>query len=310
MLARVPVNMVAVSLGYRLLGGVLCHLDEVLGQPVGREFPPPEVTSSGVDLYPPLGSRSTVRAPVSGLASHLVGVGSPSTRRSSPSQAITVVTVDGDPLARRALGVRLAGEPDIELLGEASDFFDAVALVSERQPDLVLIAITADDGYASDPISAIVAACPHTRVIVLAIEQDEDAQMQALRAGAVGWLSKSVDLEVLPRILRGVHDGEAAVPRALCRRVVTEAIGFGRTDRNRLRPIRTSLTGREREVVDLLAEGATTAGIASELELRQATVRTHIKHIFGKLGVHSRAEAVRHVDWVRHDGGPPTLGGG
>ncbi len=211
------------------------------------------------------------------------------------------MTVDGDPLARRALRAQLATQRDLNLVGEASDASTGVDLVCERQPDLVLIAVTARDQDSSNAIAEMIEASPNTRIIVLAIERDEETQMQFLRAGAAGWLMKSVDLEVLPRVLRGVHAGEAAIPRALCKRVVTEAIGNGRTDRNRLRPIRSSLTRREWEVVDLLAEGATTAGLARELELSQATVRTHIKHILGKLGVHSRDEAIRHVERLRHD---------
>jgi DNA-binding NarL/FixJ family response regulator len=235
------------------------------------------------------------------IASDLVDVGSPISGRSPQSQTITVVTVDGDPLARRALRAQLASERDLDLVGEAADASTGVALVSEEQPDLVLIAVMARDQHSSDAVAAMFRASPHTRIIVLAIERDEDTQMQFLRAGAAGWLMKSVDLEVLPRVLRGVHAGEAAVPRALCKRVVTEAMGHGRIDRNRLRPIRSSLTQREWEVVDLLAEGATTAGVAHELQLSEATVRTHIKHILGKLGVHSRDEAVRHVERLRHE---------
>jgi NarL family two-component system response regulator LiaR len=218
------------------------------------------------------------------------------------------VTVDGDPLARRAVRVQLATERDLDLVGEAVDAFTGVDLVAEEQPDLVLIAVTPRDRHSREAIGEMVKASPHTRIIVLAIERDEDTQMEFLRAGAAGWLMKSVDLEVLPRVLRGVHAGEAAVPRALCNRVVAEALGHGRRDRTRLRPIRSSLTGREWEVVDLLAEGATTAGLASELQLSQATVRTHIKHILGKLGVHTRDEAVRHVERLRHDGARSSAG--
>jgi DNA-binding NarL/FixJ family response regulator len=220
------------------------------------------------------------------------------------------VTVDGDPLARGALRAQLAAERDLDLVGEAADASTGVDLVSEEQPDLVLIAVTAGDQHSSETIGEMVKASPHTRIIVLAIERDEDTQMQFLRAGAAGWLMKSIDLEVLPRVLRGVHAGESAVPRALCKRVVTEAIGHRRIDRNRLRPIRSPLTRREWEVVDLLAEGATTAGLARELQLSQATIRTHIKHILGKLGVHSRDEAVRHVKRLRHDAAGSPSGPG
>jgi two-component system, NarL family, response regulator LiaR len=244
------------------------------------------------------------------VASDLVDVGSPTSGRLSPSQAITVVTVDGDPLARRALRAQLATERDLDLVGEAGDASTGLDMVSEEQPDLVLIAVTARDQHSRVAIGEMVKASPRTRIIVLAIERDEDTQMQFLRAGAAGWLMKSVDLEVLPRVLRAVHAGEAAVPRSLCKRVVAEAIGQGRTDRTRLRPIRSSLTRREWEVVDLLAEGATTAGLARELQLSQGTVRTHIKHILGKLGVHSRDEAVRHVERLRHDAAGSPSGPG
>jgi DNA-binding NarL/FixJ family response regulator len=242
------------------------------------------------------------------VASDLMDVGPPTSGWSSPVQTITVVTVDGDPLARRALGAQLATERDLDLVGEAADASTGVDLVAEQQPDLVLIAVTPRDKHSRHAIGEMIEASPHTRIIVLAIERNEDTQMEFLRAGAAGWLMKSVDLEVLPRVLRGVHAGEAAVPRALCERVVKEAIGQERTDRNRLRPIQSSLTRREWEVVDLLAEGATTASLARELQLSQATVRTHIKHILGKLGVHSREEAVRQVERVRRAGAGSPAG--
>jgi NarL family two-component system response regulator LiaR len=228
-----------------------------------------------------------------------VNVAAPTPGRSSPPQAITVVTVDGDPLARRALRAKLATERDLDLVGEAADASHGVELVAGHQPDLVLIAVTSPDQHSTDTIEEMITASPRTRIIVLALEGDEAAQIQLLRAGAAGWLLKSVDPEVLPRVLRAVHAGEAAVPRALCKRVVKEAIGPGCWNRNRLRPIRSSLTGREWEVIDLLAEGAATADIAGELQVSQATVRTHVKHILGKLGVHSRNEAVRHVEQFR-----------
>jgi two-component system, NarL family, response regulator LiaR len=223
--------------------------------------------------------------------------------RSSPSPAITVATVDGDPLARRALRAQLAAERDIDLVGEAPDASTGVDLVKSRQPDLVLIASTSRDRSGSDAICEMLTASPRTRIIVLALERDEDAQMHALRAGAAGWLLKSIDLEVLPRVLRGVRAGEAAVPRALGKRVLEEAVGAGKADPNRLRPIRSSLTQREWEVIDLLIEGATTAGIADDLHMSPATVRTHVKHILGKLGVHSRDEAIRYVERLRQGTG-------
>jgi two-component system, NarL family, response regulator LiaR len=234
------------------------------------------------------------------VASGCMNVAAPGPGRSSPSPAITVATVDGDPLARRAVREQLASEEDIELVGEAADASSGVDLVKRQQPDLVLTAITPPDRNGSAAIRQMLAVSPPTRIIVLALEPDEEAPMHALRAGASGWLLKSIDLEILPRVLRGVCAGEAAVPRAFGKRVLEETIGAGRADRNRLRPIRSSLTQREWEVIDLLVEGATTAGIAEELDVSPATVRTHVKHVLGKLGVHSRDEAIRRVERLRH----------
>jgi two-component system, NarL family, response regulator LiaR len=234
-----------------------------------------------------------------------VNVATATSGRSSPSTAITVATVDGDPLARRALREQLAPESDIDLVGEASDASTGVDLVKKQQPDLVLMAISRRDRKGSAAIGDMLRASPGTRIIVLALEPDEDAQMRALRAGAAGWLLKSIDLEVLPRVLRRVRAGEAAVPRALGKRIAEVAMSAGTTDGTRLRPIRSSLTQREWEVIDLLAEGATTAGVADELQMSPATVRTHVKHILGKLGVHSREEAIRYVERLRPGGLEP-----
>jgi DNA-binding NarL/FixJ family response regulator len=223
--------------------------------------------------------------------------------RSSSSPILTVAVVDRDPLARRALRARLAAEPDIETVGEAPDASSGVDLVSRHRPNLVLIGFAPPDRTASEAFGEMLAASPHTSIIVLALEAGQDAELQALRAGAAGWLSKSIDLEVLPKVLRGVRAGEAAVPRALGTRLVQEVIGPPRANSIRLRPVRSSLTQREWEVADLLADGATTREIARRLRVSPATVRTHIKHVLGKLGAHSREEAIRHVERLRQRSG-------
>jgi DNA-binding NarL/FixJ family response regulator len=249
-----------------------------------------------VGAYPWTGSSFPVPAVIRPRTVDSVIAATPTSGRSSPAPAITVATVDSDPLARRALREQLAPEGDIDLVGEASDGSTGVDLVKRQQPDLVLMAISSHDRDGSAAINEMLRASPGTRIIVLALELDEDAQMRFLRAGAAGWLLKSINLEVLPRVLRGVREGEAAVPRAFGKRIVEVAMAVGNADGTRLRPIRSALTRREWEVIDLLAEGATTATIADALQMSPATVRTHIKHILRKLGVHSREEAIRHVE--------------
>jgi two-component system, NarL family, response regulator LiaR len=273
----------------------------------GRWLSCPVRTRGWVDAYPWPGAGLRFRALIHGLRSAWMNLAAATPGRPQPFSAITVATVDSDPLARRALRAQLATEHDIELVGEAPYASKGVDLVKRHRPDLVLIAMTPGEPGCSEAIGEMFAASPRSRIIVLALDSDEDAQMRALRAGAAGWLLKSIDLEVLPRVLRRVQAGEAAVPRALGNRLLEETIGDGILDRNRLRPIRSSLSRREWEVIDLLVEGATTARIADQLQIRPATVRTHVKHILGKLRVHSREEAIRYVERVRQGSAEPRM---
>src|SRR4051812_20324246 len=134
-----------VSRCYQILSGCLCPLDWASGQPPRREFPPLRNPSGGVHLSPPLGPGFLFPSVIRRVASGLVDLGSPISGGSSRSKAITVVTVDGDPLARRALGAQLATHRDLDLVGEAPDASTGVDLVSKQHPDLVLIAVTARD---------------------------------------------------------------------------------------------------------------------------------------------------------------------
>jgi DNA-binding NarL/FixJ family response regulator len=118
--------------------------------------------------------------------------------------------------------MRLAAESDIELVGEAADASTGIELVRDQLPELVLIESALPDRSGTDAMREILAISPQTRVIMLAVDADETTQLRALEAGAVGFLLKSIDLDVLPRVLRGVRAGEAAVSRALATRLLEE----------------------------------------------------------------------------------------
>jgi DNA-binding NarL/FixJ family response regulator len=118
--------------------------------------------------------------------------------------------------------MRLAAESDVELVGEAPDASTGIEVVRDQRPDLVLIELALPDRSGSDAMREMLRISPKTKVIMLAADADEPAQLQALRAGASGFLLKSIDLDVLPRVLRGVRAGEAAVSRALARRLADE----------------------------------------------------------------------------------------
>jgi DNA-binding NarL/FixJ family response regulator len=134
--------------------------------------------------------------------------------------------VDGDPLWRHALRMRLAAEDDIELVGEAADASTGIELVKNQRPDLVLIELALPDrsgsGSGSDAMCEILTISPEIKVIMLATDADETTQLQVLQAGAAGFLLKSIDLDILPRVLRSVRAGEAAVSRSVAMRLVEE----------------------------------------------------------------------------------------
>ena len=118
--------------------------------------------------------------------------------------------------------MRLAAEVDIELVGEAPDASNGIELVRDQRPDLVLIELELRDRSGSDAMREILTISPESRVIMLAADADETTQLQALQAGAAGFLLKSIDLDTMPRVLRGVRAGEAAVSRSVAMRLVEE----------------------------------------------------------------------------------------
>ena len=251
------------------------------------------------DSPPAMGSQLAMRAWAAGLGSTGMEIAKPARTRSSSSAAITIGIVDGDPLAREELRTRLAPEGDFEVIGEALDATSGIELVKDQRPDLVLIEEALPDLRGTETMAEMLALSPRTKVIMLAVAVDKGAQMEALLAGAAGYLPKSIDLELLPRVLRGVRAGEAAVTRALGTHVLEQVHALGSVDANRLRPVRSPLTPREWQVLDLLVEGATTDEIARELEVSLGTVRTHIKRVLGKLGMNSCDGAIRYVKRIR-----------
>jgi DNA-binding NarL/FixJ family response regulator len=139
---------------------------------------------------------------------------------------------------------------------------------------------------------------PGQLVVVLTGAGEEEFGLLALRAGAVGFLSKDIKIDALPRVLVAVRDGEAAISRAMTRRVI-ERFQEGPGDSSGLRPIKGPLTAREWEVIDLFKLGHSTDQVADTLVLSIETVRSHLKNIMRKLDVHSRADALAAVERLR-----------
>lgn len=218
---------------------------------------------------------------------HSVGAESP----------LTVIVADDDALARRA--VRDALQADgVVVIAEAASGREAVELSRYYQPDVLLMDLVMPEVDGIQATRAMHAAGRDVRVVIFSSADDEELGLLSLRAGAVGFISKSVDLASLPRALRAVNAGEAAISRRLTMRVI-EGFRQVRENASGLRPVRSPLSEREWEVLDLLCSGDSTDVIADRLVLSPKTIRTHVKNIVRKLGVGSRAEAIEQAHRVR-----------
>jgi DNA-binding NarL/FixJ family response regulator len=189
------------------------------------------------------------------------------------------------------VGLRLALEPEARCT-EAADAESAVDAAERDRPDVCLLGLDpSDDGLRV--VNEIVSRVPSAAVILLTSKLDEEEFMAAVRAGASGYLTNSLDPERLPHVVRGALRGEPAVPRKFVSRLLEEL----RT-RERRRSVvlagkgRVTLTPREWEVVDLLLDAATTSDIAGRLGVAPVTVRRHLGSVERKLGVSTRAEVV------------------
>jgi DNA-binding NarL/FixJ family response regulator len=211
---------------------------------------------------------------------------------------VTVLLADDHAAVRAGIRLALAGE-GFKVVAEASDGPGAVAAALRERPDIALLDVNMPGGGIK-AAEEIVQLLPETTVVMLTVSRDDDDLFAALRAGASGYLLKDTDPTRLPFALRGVLDGEAALPRGLVARLIDEFRTRGK--RRRLPLMRQrgiELTEREWEVLELLHDGLSTAAIAERLGISPVTVRRHVSEILKKLRVTSREEAVRLLE----DGG-------
>jgi DNA-binding NarL/FixJ family response regulator len=214
----------------------------------------------------------------------------------SPPAAIRVLVADDQRVVREGLVLLLELLDGIEVVGAASDGEQALALAADLRPDAVLMDLRMPrvDGVAAT--RRLRERDPAMNVIALTTYDDEHSVMEALRAGARGYLTKDAGAEEIRRALEAVVRGEAAIDPAVQHHLV-DALATGPPATARTLP--DGLTPREAEVLSLIAEGLSNAEIAHRLVVSEATVKSHINHLFTKIGVRDRAQAVTYA--YRHD---------
>jgi DNA-binding NarL/FixJ family response regulator len=211
----------------------------------------------------------------------------------SPAVTARVIVADDQTVVREGIVMLLGLLPGIEVIGAAGDGEEAVRLVGELSPDVVLMDLRMPRCDGVEATRRIRAAYPRTEVVVLTTYADDESLFPALRAGARGYLTKDAGGEEIVRAVHSVLSGDAGLSPKIQRRLL-EKLSQPDPPAPSVQPP-DGLTARETEVLVLIAEGLTNQEIARRLHVSTATVKTHINNLFAKAGVRDRAQAVRYA---------------
>jgi DNA-binding NarL/FixJ family response regulator len=201
---------------------------------------------------------------------------------STPDGPTRLLIVDDHPVVRDGLRGVFTGDPDFEVVGEAADGAEAVAMVERLGADVVLMDLRMPRMGGVEAIERLRGAAPSTRVLVLTTYDTDRDVLPAIEAGATGYLLKDAPREELVRAVRAASRGESVLSPAVAGRLMAQV----------RQPPREALSRRELDVLKLIADGASNREAASKLFVSEATIKTHLLHIYDKLGVRDRAGAV------------------
>ncbi|HEY7400807.1 MAG TPA: response regulator transcription factor [Actinomycetota bacterium] len=207
-------------------------------------------------------------------------------------EKLRVMVVDDHALFRRGLEMVLQQEPDLDLVGEASDGAEAVERVPELMPDVVLMDVRMPRRSGIEAAGQIKELLPHVKILMLTISDEEADLYDAIKAGASGYLLKEIPIEEVADAIRSVWQGQSRISPSMASKLLTEFANMSKGTEDRPQMPAPRLTDREMEVLKLVAQGMNNRDIAKELFISENTVKNHIRNILEKLHLHSRMEAV------------------
>lgn len=203
--------------------------------------------------------------------------------------SIRLLVVDDHPVVRAGIIGVLDDEPDLEVVGEAADGESAIGVARAVQPDVVLMDLRMPGAGGAATTVALLAAVPETRVLVVTSYDTDDEILNAIDAGASGYVLKTAPADEILESVRRVAAGEVALAPAVAARLVEQTRRARAPQPEQTGP---ALSTREGEVLRLVAQGKSNSAIGRELFIGEATVKTHLSHIFEKLEVRDRTRAV------------------
>jgi two-component system, NarL family, response regulator NreC len=206
---------------------------------------------------------------------------------------IRVLVADDHTIVREGVRLLLEAQPDIEVVGEAADGQEALALVRQLHPDLVVMDIQMPNLNGLEATRAIKSELPQTQILALTMYESDDYFFQVLAAGASGYVLKKAASADLITAIRAAHQGDVFLYPSVARRLVSDYLT--RVKGGEERSSYDGLTAREHEVLKLIAEGYTNQAIADKLVISPSTVQTHRTRIMQRLHLHSRSELIQYA---------------
>ncbi len=221
-------------------------------------------------------------------------------RAIAAADRVRLILIDPDAISRHALSDSLRCDGRFLVIAQAESTVEGVELALHYRPAVVVIATAVPGPDTVTATERITSAAPEVRVVLMSAARELELEMSAVRAGASGFIDKGAASAAIAHQLRLVALGESVISREMTRHLV-DRLRRTPQDGSGMRPVKSPLTDREWEILDLICTGASTRTIADDLFLSAETVNSHVKRILRKLGVHSRSDAIAAAGRMRSE---------